>query len=229
MLVSRFFRLRQETKMTKKSTVFTFLFFSLLSIVGFQNCEGLIGLPGTNQGTSTGNPSLHLSFDSYSISAVNFGKVNAAVTAENLDGVSIIFCVSGISFKTIADYEETGDNDADSEIIKTISYQPQEVSVSPLGTDLGFVDVPAENYRQIEFSLSGQSCESQKSVQVVNSNGTFSSDGDIKLKFNGNKPIDFTTKELQMMIVPIVEVLSTVANDAEIKGKIESVNGLIKD
>ncbi|MDZ4661151.1 MAG: hypothetical protein SGJ18_05975 [Pseudomonadota bacterium] len=213
--------------MNKKNTIVLFTLFSLFSILSFQNCGGVWSGSGSSRGTSTGNPSLHMSFGSYAESPVQ--KLSAVARTSELDGVSVIFCFAGLKFKTIQDYEETGDNDSDSQIVKPISFRAQEVSISPLGTDLGFIEVPAETYRQIEFLLNGEKCDSQKSVQVVNSFGTFSTQNEIKLKFNGTKSINMTTAELQMLIVPIIQVLSTVSNDAEIKGKLESVNGLIKE
>ena len=227
MSVFRYSRSPRDWVMNKKNMVVLFTLFSLLSFLGFQNCARVFGGLGLNRGTSTGNPSVHVSFGSYSQAPLQ--KNGDVAPAQNLDGVSVIFCFSEVKFKTIEDYQESGDQQRDDEIVKQNSFRAQVVSVSPLGTDLGFMDIPIESYRQIEFLLKGEDCESQKSVQLVNSHGTFSTDSEIRLKFNGNKPINISTEELQMLIVPIVEALSTVNNDSEIKGKIESVIGLIKD
>lgn len=226
------FHLLKGQEVNNKKIVILFMGFCFLSILFFQSCSGFMGIPageGINKGTSTGNPSLHLSFGPFLQAPIMMQKINAVGSSENLDNVSVIFCMANLTFKTIQDYVETGDVDVDGNIVKHIAFKAQEYSISPLGTDLGFVSVPTDSYRQIEFLLSGNSCESQKSVQVVNSYGTFATGSEIKLKFNGNKPIYFSTDELQMLIVPIIEALATVTSNEEIKGKIESVNGLIRD
>ncbi len=196
--------------MTKQKTIIFFSLFSLISFLFFQNLN-FVKEPEVSKFTE--NAALHVSFNSYTRLPTNF------------DSVSVIFCMARLKFKTIQDFKETIDNSGDSNIVKNIFSHTQELSISPLGTDLGFIDVPFETYRQIEFLLSGNHCESDKSIQIVNAHGTFSSDSEIKLKFNGFKPIGFLTAELQLAIVPIIQVLSTIRSNKEIKTKLEAVNG----
>lgn len=215
--------------MKKLSSVIIFTFFALTAVVGFQNCSGFLGLDlGQSKGTSTGNPSLHLSFAPYGFTAqgITLQKANNRLLApDQLQNVSVIFCIGELKFKTEVDALENEDG-SDNDEVRNIRFNTREIAISPLGTDLDFVEVPAAEFKQVEFKLKPSSaCSARKSVVVHNSLGTFSSTETIKLKFNGLKSVSVETQDIQLNIQAIIEALSSVSADDQIIDKIESVFG----
>lgn len=206
--------------MSKNKTIILFALFSLLSFLGFQNCIGPFD-QGKTRGTSTGNPSLHLSFEEYD-GADPHTKTQMLVA--DLSDVSVIFCFSGLKFVTTENEEEAEGTEA----VKDIDFEPREVSVAPLGTDLGFASIPVANYRLIRFDITN-SCPSGASVQLENANGTFVSTQSMKLRFLGDMDVNFDKEQIQMEIKTVIEALSQVTDAMEIKPIIESIQGRFKE
>ncbi|OQW48422.1 MAG: hypothetical protein A4S09_04390 [Proteobacteria bacterium SG_bin7] len=201
--------------MSKAKIIIFFFSFSLLTSICFQNCNALLG----QGGTSTGNPSLHLSFAAYGAAGTGAQLQKTVVTVgDSLQNVTVIFCISKIKFKTI-------DHDDDQDEGQDVQFIARQVALSPLGTDLDFISLPPEEYRQVEMDLNNAKCSSGASVTVSNSHGDFSTNEGIKMKFNGVKHVDFSTQEIALKIQAIVEELSTVTGGDQIKDKIQSVFG----
>ncbi len=213
--------------MSQRTTILSFIVFSVLSSLFFQNCNGflspLLGGAGGSQGTSTGNPSLHLSFAAYGSAAMgaSMNKPVAATvtTTDNLQNITVIMCIGNVKFRTIVDSSSNTD-------IQNVPFAARQVSLSPLGTDLDFISLPPSEYRQVEMSLNGSKCGGS-SVVVSNLNGQFSSSENISMKFNGSKNVDFNSQEISLKIQAIVEALMTVTSDGEIRGKIETAIGVL--
>lgn len=203
--------------MSKIRFVVSFGVTAILTSMFFQNCADVLDLG--SHGTATGNPSMHMSFAPYGSAA----QMKASAFVADLDEVSVIFCFSHLRFKT-----DTGldDNDpANAGEIKNIVFGTREVSVSNIGTDLGFVDVPKGTYRQVDLHANGNFCDSKKSIRLSNSHGEFSTEAPINLKFIGDKTVEGKQDELELIIQKYIEELATVTSDDEIKQKLEAADG----
>jgi hypothetical protein len=65
-----------------------------------------------------------------------------------------------------------------------IDFDLGEVVLNPSGTFLSEITIPEGVYKRIEFDLEGN-CASGKSIELINDNGTFSSNDRITIKFSG--------------------------------------------
>ncbi len=203
--------------MSKTNIVILFFSFSLLTSFCFQNCNGILG----QGGTSTGNPSVHLSFAAYGTAGTGAQLQKTAVAAgDSLQNVSVIFCIFKVKFKTL---EEADDGDLDQ--VVDIQFPSRQVALSPLGTDLDFITLPPGEYQQVVIDLNSAKCPSGVSAAVSNSHGDFATNEAIHIRFNGVKQVDFLTQEIQLKIQAVIEALATVTDNSQIRDKIESVFG----
>jgi hypothetical protein len=180
----------------------------LLSLV-FVGCSG-------SNGTSTGNPLVSLKFAAFnsSLAVKNASEDVSAMTVSSLK-----MCFKRLRFKMSSETTNP-DPSLDSD---NLDFYLGDVTISSLGTTLSSLNVPAGTYERIEFDLSDD-CPSGKSVQVTNSNGTFSTDSKMTIKFEGNF-VNTGTSDLTMQIQAIVSALNTVTNSSQIKNKAEGVSG----
>lgn len=163
-----------------------------------------------SDGTSTGNPLVDLKFSSF-----NSTLSQKAITAVDTMSVSSLkFCFKRLRFK----------QEANSSISENQDFYLGEVTISNLGTDLTGVAIPAGTYSRIEFDLEPH-CPSGKSIELTNSNGSFSTDATITIRFDGTFVHTDTDQTLNLNIQQIVSSLNTVASDSDVPAKAEAAGG----
>lgn len=171
----------------------------VLLLVTLTSCTSSSG------GTSTGNPLVDVKFKAY----------NSTQTLTSLK-----FCFKRIRFK-MAGQTTNPDPSQDSD---NLDFYLGEVNISNLGTNLENVSLPLGTYTRIEMDLEDK-CPSGKSVQVTNSNGTFSTSDGITIRFDGTFVHSSTNETLELGIQQITSALNTVTSDSNIRSKAESVSG----
>jgi hypothetical protein len=171
--------------------------------------------PPGGQGTSTGNPFVQLKIASFN-STLSVQKNELEAQALN----SLKFCFKRVRFKKSGE-TTTPDPANDS---SNLDFYLGEVSISSLGTTLQSINLPAGTYTRVEFDLEDK-CPSGKSVQLVNSHGSFSTDDRITIKFEGTFVHSSVDETLNLGIQQIVTKLNTVTNSSQIRNRAESVSG----
>src|SRR5688572_5949637 len=96
-------------------------------------------------GTTTGNPQVTLSFEPYSEQSFMKWLLPSAYAATS----QLKFCFKRLRFK-VDGAATAGDKTKDND---NIDLSLGEVDISPSGTDLTTVEIPANTYRRIEFDL----------------------------------------------------------------------------
>lgn len=141
-------------------------------------------------------------------------QANAAVT-------SLKMCFKRLRFK--ANDVNTTSPATDS---GNVDFPIGEITVSAAGASLGAVTVPAGTYRRIEFDLDSH-CASGKSVQLVNGNGSFSSNQTITVKFSGafDANVDGT---LTLGVQTILDQMNAY-NGTDLKTALEGVSGNLRN
>lgn len=166
-------------------------------------------------GTREGNGSATLEFRAYSGTSF-FTLIRTAHAAVS----SVSFCFKRLRFKTegqqtAPDPEQDSDN---------IDFNIGEVTLSASGTRLGSVSVPAATYKRIEFDLEDK-CTSGKSIRLTNTNGSFSTNQRIKIRFDGTFTMSEADTTLSISVQAILNALDTVSDNSQIRSQAESVGG----
>lgn len=174
----------------------------LILIVAFNNC-------GKQEGTSTGNPKVSVKFSAYNEAALKTNQQQAA----SLNHV-VTMCFKRLRFKL----------DGNSAESTNIDLELGEVSLSPDGTDLADVVVPAGTYTRIEFDLAPE-CLSGSSLAVQNSHGSFATADGMNIRFDGLFSRDDSSQTLELNIQAIVSALNTVTNSSQLRSRAESAGG----
>ena len=178
------------------SGIVTFLTATLLA---------LTFLTLTRCGTTIGNGLVNLSFKAYSIPTAR--AVVIGTSNQNL-----ILCLKRVGFET--DNQPIPDIDLSSS---------GDITVSGAGTVLGQIQLPIGAYQHIKFKLDN-TCLSGKSVQLVNSNGSFSTTDSITMEFSGSLTEKGIRGTLALGVQSVVTALLSVTDGSQIKSKIESVS-----
>lgn len=163
------------------------------------------------EGTSTGNPVLSLkvkAFSNSNLSSNNLSTLNVS---------SLKMCFKRIRFRSSAGEDIEFDSSEDSEI------KFGDLEIINTGTELGKLKLPKGNYNRLEIDLNDD-CSSKKSVQLINSNGSFATDDRISIRFEGNISVS-ADNTLELSMQKIIDSLNTVTNNEEIDEKAESING----
>lgn len=101
-----------------------------------------------------------------------------------------------------------------------------EVTIDPNGTNLLTVAVPEGIYRRVEFDLEKE-CEgtpSKPSVLFTNNFGTFSTQDNMTIKFDGSFAVS-ADGTLNLNIDALLDAIEPVTNDNQIKNTLEAVSG----
>lgn len=170
----------------------------------------LVSACAQNNGTSTGNPMVDLKISSYNSTM----SQKALTTVTTLSVSSLKFCFKRLRFKQTADATVSENQD----------FYLGEVTISNLGTDLTGVEIPVGTYSRIEFDLE-PNCPSGKSIELTNSNGSFSTDSTITIRFDGTFVHTELDQTLNLNIQQIVSSLNTVASDSDVRAKAEAASG----
>ena len=177
-----------------------FLIVQVIVCIFLQSC-------GSSNGTSTGNPLVAVQFKSFS--AFNAQSSNGEVTPLTVSNLKM--CFKRLRFKPV------------SGIVDNIDLILDEVAIATTGQLITTASVPPGTYSRVEFDLDTH-CASAKSVQVVNSAGSFTSNETMTIRFDGNLVLT-GSQNLDLNIQAIISALNTVTSNADIKVKAESVGG----
>ncbi len=166
-------------------------------------------------GTTTGNPVVTLKAAPYGAMASSwFSLITPAYAAVS----DLTLCFKRLRFKTDFDGESDGDQ-ADSE---NFNFDLGEVTLSPSGSTLGSVAVPAGTYRRIEFELDS-SCASGQSVQY--NNGSLRQTNDrINIKFEGVFEAEGDGLTLSLEFDQIIATLDPITDETQIKTELEDLS-----
>ena len=133
---------------------------------------------------------------------------------------SLKMCFKRLRFKK-SDETTSGDPSLDGD---NLDFYLGEVTISSLGTSLGSVAVPPGDYQRVEFDLE-DSCPSSNSLEVTNSNGSYTTGDRITIKFEGNFSLGTDDANLDLNIQQIMTALDSVSSDGDIRTQAESVSG----
>lgn len=159
------------------------------------------------KGTSTGNPFVTLKYQSF----------NAALSVLIVNQLN--FCFKRVRFKKLGE-PSNPDPTVDSD---NIDFAIGEKTITSIGDTLGEVRVPPGVYARVELDLDND-CGNGYSAYINNSNGTFSTNDRITIKFEGTFTLE-TNTELDLVIQPIINAVDTVNNSANIKSTLEAISG----
>jgi hypothetical protein len=137
-------------------------------------------------------------------------QANASVTQLN-------FCFKRLRFKK-ADVDS-----ADPLVEDNIDFDLGDVSISNTGSSLGTIELPAGNYQRVEFDLEDH-CASGKSLEVTNSNGTYSTNSRVTIKFSGSFTAD-ADQTLELSVQNILDALNSYNGTGSLRDHAESVSG----
>ncbi|HEX4925913.1 MAG TPA: hypothetical protein VFV50_17605 [Bdellovibrionales bacterium] len=184
---------------TKRTTLIAA--FMLAVGLMYTNCSGERVIT-TPQATKTGNPIVPVD-----------PNARLLTISPYIGPRSITLCFERLRFEA-KDGSTQGD----------VTLQLGEVTLNPAGTVLADVVPPTGEYERIRLDLDDD-CPSDKSLQVTNAFGTFTTEENVTLTFEG----DFDRVEagavLQLGIQKIANMLSTVKSDAELKARAEQLDG----
>lgn len=174
---------------------------------------------GCGKEGSSANPKISVQFGTYTASNrwLRFFIPEAHAALSNGK-----FCFKRLRFKT--DGEQTSaDPTQDSD---NVDFAPGEVTILTTGNSLGDVVIPAGTYKRVEFDLEkdGPGCTSNKSVQLTNSSGSFSSQDRITIKFEGTFVASESGQVLSLAVQNITNALNQVTSDNDIKTKLEDAS-----
>lgn len=170
----------------------------------------------SSDGTSTGNPLVSLSFDSFNSSL-------AFKTASDVDAMAVSnlkFCFKRLRFK-IENETSNPDPEQDED---NIDFYLGEVAISDLGTTLKSIALPVGTYKRVEFDLDDD-CPSGKSVTVTNNNVTYSTNDRITIKFEGTFVHTGEDSSLGLDVQNFVTALKNINSGNDIKDELEGVDG----
>lgn len=100
--------------------------------------------------------------------------------------------------------------------VVTVPYLPvKEMPIPMNGLELGSLDVPFGQYTKISLELA-DSCGSGRSVLIRNSQGTFTSNANISLKFSGNEFVGTAAHKIVLNIKTLTANLSEVSSNSNV-------------
>ena len=161
----------------------------------------------SSQGTSSGNPVVAMKFAAYNSAASS--KASEAVDALAVSSVKM--CFKRLRFK-----QASGDSNVDLAL--------GEVTLSPSGTQLASVAVPAGTYTRIELDLE-DGCGSGESLSVTNGNGSFATDDGMTIKFDGSFTYTGDSRSLELAVQAVVSALGAVTNSSQLRSAAEGASG----
>ncbi len=151
--------------------------------------------------------------------ATAYDKLIGFIIPQSYAAVSTLrLCFKRVRFK-VTDLDDTGGDD------ENIDFFIGEVDLGTSGYDLGSVEVPAKNYQRIEFDLE-PSCNSGKSLELVNDQGTYTSEDRITIKFSGN----FQANDGSVLTLApqrIINALNNYAGSGRLKDAVENISGTL--
>lgn len=129
---------------------------------------------------------------------------------------SVSLCFKRLRFKPVENDDSTAEN-----YDLTLGL----LTIDPNGTDVVSISVPEGTYRRIEFDLEGN-CNGlgDPSVSFVNGMATYSTQDNIKIKFEGVLVVD-SDETVNLDTDKILDALDTVSANNQIKNTLEAITG----
>ena len=168
-----------------------------------------VGCASSSQGTSSGNPVVAMKFAAYNSAASSKARELSSVDALAVSSVKM--CFKRLRFK-----QASGDSNVDLAL--------GEVTLSPSGTELANVSVPAGTYTRIELDLDDE-CGSGQSLSVTNGNGSFATDEGMTIKFDGSFTYTGDSRSLELAVQAVVSALGAVTNSSQLRSAAEGASG----
>jgi hypothetical protein len=187
--------------MKKLFSVLLLLILTALPL--FYNSCGRVPEFGKSQGTETNNPRMTFEFGEYSLVANPSPIQSLMVCAERVR-------LREAGTQTYSDY--------------LLPAATGGITLLPAGTGLGGVNVSPGQYDQVLVELNS-ACAGQSSIQVSNNNGVFETAETVVLVFDGSITVDALDVKVTLGIQLLVDSLSLVNADNEIRTNAEAVVG----
>jgi hypothetical protein len=183
--------------MRRRQHVATLLGFGLSIVLSYNGC---IPLQGTS---TTGNP----------FTSARVAQYDSVSGSDTLNSLSV--CVSGIVL-----------TDTNSKTTQISYGNQQEMAVLSAGTNLPSVEIPSGDYTQIQLVLADQ-CGTQRSIGIMNTQGTFNNAQNISLVFNGQITIDSTPKLITFDVQTIANNLGQATSNSDVVTQATASAGVI--
>lgn len=161
----------------------------------YSACSGFSRGAPSLGGTTTGTPVTPLAIASYSSNS------------------GLKLCMKSLSLKSV------GGGDVNLEFSV-----PQEQIVSPSGIELESFLIPHGTYSQISL-VTADACGTNRSVDLINGQGTFKTSDPVVFKFEGLFEIGSASKKVNLQIQSIANVLDTVTSNSELPTKATANTG----
>lgn len=209
------------------------------------------------EGTSEANPKITIQFGSYSAHNKSFFNLIQSAYAE--DPFEAKLCFKRLRFKVEktddGSSEDSGSSDdssddqvaaateaspsptpsatptSTSEVEDNVDFQPGEITLTSTGevVGLGEIELPAGNYRRLEFDLhqDGKGCTGGNAVSVKNAQTTgtpFTAHESITIRFDGNFTAEKSGQVLTLHVQDIVNALKEVTGDDDIKDRLRDTS-----
>lgn len=186
-----------------RSTIAILIFFtSILSSCGKDpNSSSPLNSPNqSTSGTTTGNPMTTLKLSAFSVSGYGSGELQATL------------CIKRLRFKRDGFFEDN------------IDFNVGQITLSEIGKSLPAVGLPPGTYKRIEIELDDK-CGQNYSVSLINKQGSFQTRDRTSMKFFGNFNHTQTNQQITLFTQSIMQGLSTVNVDEEVRDILENVSG----
>jgi hypothetical protein len=186
--------------------------FLLISLLFLVSCSGGGG------GTTTGNPvkTVNVRMQDQQPFAWMKKISDSLITSANANSSNVSLCFKRLRFKPVENDDSSAEN---------YDLALGLVTIDPNGTNIASVSVPEGTYRRIEFDLEAN-CNGTivPSVSFTNLNGTFSSEDNIKIKFEGILVVD-ADKTLNLNIDAILDAMDSINSGDDIENDLENALG----
>lgn len=177
----------------------------------------LLILTSCGGGTTTGNPvsePVNVRMEDQQPFALLKKSWDMFLPSAFANASSVKFCFKRLRFKP--DSSTSGSN---------FDLTLGEVTIDPAGTNLLTVNVPRGTYGRIEFDLEKECDGTPGKPSVSFTNGaSYSTQDHITIKFDGTFVVS-AASTVTLDIDALLDALDTVANDNEIKTKLETATG----
>jgi hypothetical protein len=186
--------------------------FLLISLLFLVSCSGGGG------GTTTGNPvkTVNVRMQDKQTFAWMKKISDSIIPSAYANASDVSLCFKRLRFKPVENEDSSAEN---------YDITLGRVTIDPTGTDIVSVSVPEGMYTRIEFDLE-ENCNgtTAPSVSFTNLNGEFTSQDNIKIKFDGELVVD-EDKTVNLDIDVILNAMDSINLGDDIKNTLEAVTG----
>jgi hypothetical protein len=183
----------------------------LISLLFITSCAG-------GGGTTTGNPvkTVNVRMQDQQPFAWMKKIYESLVPSAYANASNVSLCFKRLRFKPVENDDSSAEN---------YDLALGLVTIDPNGTNIVSVSVPEGTYRRIEFDLEAN-CNGSivPSVSFTNLNGQFTSQDNIKIKFQGELVVD-ADKTVNLDIDAIIDTMDSINPGDDIKNKLEDALG----